>query len=76
MVGAVFIQGRCWSGPPQIHEGFIDLYLPNSRFGHRLCLSALDGDDLSLKLVVELPQFLLFTNSALAIESLLLLIAI
>ena len=35
----------------------------------RLLLSALEGDDLSMKLIIELPQRLLFTNDVLAVEN-------
>ena len=39
-----------------------------------LCLGALEGSDLSLELVIELLQHLLFANGVLAVESRLLLI--
>jgi len=76
VVGVIFVQWRCWSKPPQIRDGLIALCLPNSRFIHQLWLSALEGDDLSLELVIELPQLLLFMNGVLVIESHLLSIAI
>jgi len=50
----------------------------SSRLAFRLhwCLDVLEGSNLGLELVVELPQRLLFTDSILAVESRLLSITI
>ena len=45
-------------------------------FSDVFVLSALEGDNLNLELVVELPQCLLFMNDILAIENHLLMITI
>ena len=76
VVNVVFVHGRCWSGLPRILDGPIVLRLYNSRLVHRLCLNALEGDDLSLELVVKLPQHLMFINDIFAVESRLLSITI
>ena len=62
----------------RLRDGPIDLRVLPSKFVLRLCLrlGILEGSDLSPVLVVELLQSLLFANGVLAIESLLLLIAI
>ena len=71
-------QERCQFGPPQIRDRFISPHLSPSGFVLQLHLSlhALEGGDLSLELVVELLQRLLFMNSVLTVESCLLPIAI
>jgi len=68
VVGAIFKQGRCWSRPPQIQDEPITLCLPDSSFVYWLCLSALEDDDLSLELAIELPQHLLIANGILTIK--------
>jgi len=71
------VQERHWSGPPQ-SDGPIALRLPPFGFVLQLHLrlSALEGIDLSMELVVELPQCILFAYGILAVESRLLPIAI
>jgi len=77
VVGVIFAQERYWSGPP-LCDGHIALCL--SHFGFvlqlRLRLGALEGDDLSLELVVELLQHLMFMIDVLTVESCLLPMAI
>ena len=58
------MQRRSQSGLPHIRDGPVDPSLPGSRFVFwlRLNLSSLEGNDLRLKLIVELFQCLLLAG--------------
>ena len=62
----------------QLVKGSEDKRSNDFRLTFRLhrCLVVLEGSDLSLELVIELPQCLLLTDGILAVESLLLPIAV
>ena len=70
IVGVVFRVGGRQSGPPQICNGTICPSLSHFRLAFQLCLllSALEGSDLHLKLVIVTLQCLLLAGDIPTIE--------